>query len=176
MPKRNEQPTKYDRFALEAEFLAGDSTNIRKFFTERKIPLKTGYRMSTGWAQKWKTIREKGLKTFQNRLAKEIAEQAETELVLSKGLIKVGADALFPTKEGVAGLRPTTAREAAQILQIGNSIRKNVTTSLQEAVRVEIETTQTPVGATPTGAPAPVGNIVTVKIMGPSNGRDQAGG
>lgn len=173
--KGDYQPTKYDWISLEAEFMVGDEANVAKFFKHRGIPMKTYQMAAKGWGEKWKAVREKGLKTFQNRLSREIAEQAETELVISKGLIRVGADALFPENKDVKGLRPTTAREAAQIIHLGNTIRKNVVGSMQEAVRVEVSTTQAPAakgeGQAPNESP-----VVTVKIMGPSNGRDQASG
>lgn len=171
------QPSKYDKYALEAEFLAGDSDNIAKFFKARKIPEKTGYRMAKGWPEKWKAVREKGLKTFQNKLARELAEQAETELAISKALLSVGTTALFPSEKAIAegskALKPATAGEAARILEIGNKIRRNVTDGMKEAVRIEFETTQgdKPPSAAdeeiPTAGPAPV--IVKIKL--PSNGR-----
>jgi hypothetical protein len=173
--KVKRQPTKYDHVALEAEFMAGDSDNVRKFFQDRKIPLKTGYRMSREWPQKWAQIKQQGLKIFKNRLAKEVAAQAEAELVMSKAYLKVAADGLFPSKEdqdkkGLKPLLPKTAREAAMIGFMGNQMRKRVLDEMNQAVQVEVTSQQPalPPGGSAGSTPAASSPVVSISIKLPA--------
>ena len=163
------QPTKYDWVALEAEFLAGDEPSVSKFFRDRKIPTKTYQTQAKGWGQKRQSLLQKGLQIFKNKVAKEIADQAEIRLTLSKGIIKTGSDALFPPKEGQTALRPTTAREAAQLIQIGHNMAKSIADDMQEAVRVEISSTEKP----QTEGQGDTPKVVTVSIKLPDNHRDK---
>jgi hypothetical protein len=175
MAKKKFQPPKYDKISLESDYLAAENPNLSKFFRERNIPLRTGVRMSAGWPEKWKTLREKGLKAFQNKLAREIAEQAETRLKLSKGIIKKGADKLFPDGKTENGLQPTTAKEAAQLIELGHKLASSVTESMQTAVRIEVNASDRTPQSQGEIIPGPTGPVVTVKIMGPPNNRDTDG-
>ncbi|HVN67795.1 MAG TPA: hypothetical protein VMT55_05430 [Candidatus Sulfotelmatobacter sp.] len=172
-------PKKYDVIALEAEYLNTDDPTLSKFFRARQIPQRTGTRMAKGWPDKWKAVREKGLKIFQNKLAKEIADQAELRLTLSKGIIKVGAKALFPDPDDIQkGLKPQTAREAAQLIAIGDRLATNITDNLQTAVQIELQSKLPGQPALPAaGDPSPAtGPVVSVSIRLPSNGREVANG
>lgn len=121
--KPKPQPSKYDAIALEAEFISGDSDNVAKFFKERKIPLKTGYRLAQGWVEKRRAIRLKGLEILQEKQAQKIAKALEYQMTAGAGLMKVGADQLFP-EDPTKALKPQTAGEAAKVLSLGASIQQ----------------------------------------------------
>lgn len=171
--KPKTQPTKYDHVGLKAEFVAGDSDNIAQFFKARKIPLKTGYRMSQGWVEERRAIVQKGIQLFESKKAKQIAEALEFQMTIGAGLIKKGADALWPSGTGpdgkpVAGLAPVTAKEAGSLIQAGATIQRNAVTAMGIGTpgvhQVPLNPDQ-PVGI---GGPT----LVQVLIQLPPNGKE----
>lgn len=168
--KGDYQPAKYDWIALEAEFMSGDEPSVAKFFRARGIPKKTYEKGAVGWGEKRTLMKQRGLKAFENRLAKEMADHAETELIFKKGLFKKSSDALFGP-DGKSGLVPKTAREAAQLALVATQIGRQTLSDMREAVRVEVSTVQPANGQEVTGPQVPgedVPKVVTVSIRLPA--------